>query len=153
MLARVRWRLKPEERSPSSRSTNRLDFFLVSSLRFVVSRLLRARAFVSLLLRASVLPHRRIGRGVVRRGAAGFEQPSVLQGPGRGRLHDLLTDFADLQLETHLGGEGVRVARLEGRRGLSCRRGQTKTTDTTAGVKNRIKKINLSFRLSLLYLV
>lgn len=60
------------------------------------------------------------------RGGAGFKQHSVLQGSGRGRLHDLLTDFADLQLETHLGGEGVRVASLEGGRGLSCGRSQKK---------------------------
>lgn len=93
---------------------------LVSGLRVVVPRLLRARAFVPPLLRPPVLPRGLTGGGAVRRGAAGVEQPSVFQGPGRGRLHDLLTDLADLQLEAHLGGEGVRVARLEGRRGLSC---------------------------------
>lgn len=43
-------------------------------------------------------------------------------GVGRGgRLHDFLPDFPDLQLQTHLGGEDVRVPGLEGGRGLSCK--------------------------------
>lgn len=35
-----------------------------------------------------------------------------------GGLHDLLSHLADLQLETHLCGEDVRVAGLEGGSGL-----------------------------------
>ena len=41
------------------------------------------------------------------RGGVDVGRPSELEGPGRGRLHDLLTDLSDLQLQTHLGGERV----------------------------------------------
>lgn len=99
-------------------------FYISSSLRRIVPRLLGARALVSLLLRPPVLSCRRVGGQVVGGGGAGFKQHSVFQGSGRGRLHDLLTHLADLQLETHLGGEGVRVASLEGGGGLSCGRSQ-----------------------------
>lgn len=40
-------------------------------------------------------------------------------GAWSGRLHDLLTHFSDLELQTHLGWEGVQVACLEGSSGLS----------------------------------
>lgn len=41
---------------------------------------------------------------------------------GRGRLHDLLPDLPDLQLQTQLGGKNVRVSGLEGCRSLSWKR-------------------------------
>ncbi len=96
-------------------------FVILSSLGSFAFRLLGAPAFVSLLLRPSVLPGWLIERGAVGRGGVDFSRPSKLEGSGRGRLHDLLTDFADLQLQTHLCGEGVWEACLEGSSGLSWR--------------------------------
>lgn len=99
------WNYFPDSWSPP---------FCLFFLRSFVFRFLQVLAFFSLKLRPAIVPRwLAVGRG----------GPSVgrLEGPRRRCLHDLLTNLADLQLQTQLGGEYVRVACLEGSRGLSCR--------------------------------
>ena len=142
--AQVWWTLVPAERPSywftlSSFSLSYFQWFfcfvILSSLRSFAFRLLWALAFVSLLLRPSVLPCWLIERGDVGRGGDGFDQHSGLEGSRRGRLHDLLTNFPDLQLQTQLGGESVRVACLEGSCGLSWR-GEKKEDEGDKWVEN-----------------
>lgn len=123
--------------TPLPSSLTFLDFFLfdiLSGLRSFALWILWALAFVSLLLRPPVLSCWLIERGAVGRGGDGFGQPSGLEGSRRGRLHDLLTNFADLQLQAHLGGESVWVACLEGSGGLSWRGERSKKKDEKSDV-------------------
>lgn len=98
-----------------------LFFFLHFSLGSFAFWLLRVRVFVSFLLGPSVLVGRLTGRGALGWDGAGIACCSKVMCPGRGCLHDLLANFADLQLQTHFGGEGVQMASLEGSGGLSWR--------------------------------
>lgn len=99
-----------------------------SSGRFLgIARVLRAPRCPLLVLVVRQLPSSgslsrlRSGRsGETARRIRGAEARGI---GGSGRLHDLLPDLPDLQLQTQLGGKDVGVSGLEGCRGLSCRGG------------------------------
>lgn len=90
------------------------SFFFQFGLGSFAFGLLCFQALVSFLLSPSVLMGRLAGRGALGWDGAGIDCCSKVICPRRGRLHDLLANFADFQLQTHFGGEGVQMASLEG---------------------------------------
>lgn len=116
--------------APTAASIQRLSAGPTPSSRYVFFHfslgsfafcLLCAQAFVSFLLSPSILVGWRTAWRALGRDGAGIHCCSKVMCPRRGCLHDLLANFANLQLQTDFGGEGVQMASLEGSSGLTWR--------------------------------
>lgn len=94
-------------------------FFFFFHLGSVAFWLLCVQAFVSFRLSPSILVGRLAAWRALGWDGAGIDRCSKVMRPRRGCLHDLLANLANLQLQTHFGGEGVQMASLEGSSGLT----------------------------------